>query len=89
MGNINKALKQQFIAFEIVVKTTGPTIGSHLFNNFDKSSLRSDDCNENCFICKNNARGDPEWVVSSDGKKKYHINPDINCKNSGIYGITC
>ena len=88
VGNINKALRQQFVAFEIV-KTTGPTIGSLLFNNFDKSSLRSDDCNGDCFICKNNARGDPEWVVSSVGKKKYHINPNVNCKDSGIYGITC
>ena len=40
-------------------------------------------------MCKNDARGDSEWVVSSVSKKKYHINPNINCKNSGIYGITC
>ena len=86
--NINRALKQQYIAFEII-KTTGPTIGSQLFNNFDKSSLKNVDCNASCFVCKNGARGDPEWVVSSVSKKKYHINPSINCKNSGIYGITC
>ena len=88
VGNMNRALKQHHIAFEIV-KTTGPTIGSQLFNNFDKSSLKNVDCDENCFVCKNDARGDSEWVVSSLSKKKYHINPNINCKNSGIYGITC
>ena len=86
--NINKALKQYLVAFEIV-KTTGPTIGAQLFNNFDKSSLKSDECNGSCFVCINNARGDPEWIVSSISKKKYHINPNINCMNSGIYGITC
>lgn len=88
VGNMNRALKQHHIAFEIV-KTTGPTIGSQLFNNFDKSSLKTVDCEENCFVCKNDARGDSEWVVSSLSKKKYHINPNIYCKNSGIYGITC
>ena len=27
--------------------------------------------------------------MSTVGKKKYHINPNVNCKHSGIYGITC
>ena len=88
VGNINGVLKEHHIAFEII-KTTGPTIGGQLFNNFDKSSLKTDDCNARCFICKNDARGDLESVISSVTKKKYHINPDISCKNSGIYGITC
>ena len=86
--NINIALKQHHIAFEIV-KTTGPTIGSQLFNNFDRSSLKNVDCDANCVVCRNDARGDSECVVSSVSKKKYHINPNISCKNSGIYGITC
>ena len=85
--NINRILKQHFVAFEIV-KTTGPTLGSQLFNNFDKSELESS-CNARCFVCTNNARGDPEWVISSVTKKKYRINPNLNCRNSGIYGITC
>ncbi len=86
--NINGVLKEHYVAFEII-KTTGPTIGSQLFNNFDKSDVVRCGCGGKCFVCKNNARGDPESVVSSITKKKYHINPDITCKNSGIYAITC
>ena len=87
--NINGVLKEHSIAFE-VVKSTGPTIGRQLFNNCDKSSFPSDDCDPTrCFICKNGAKGDAECIVSSVSKKKYHISPDTKCKNSGIYGITC
>ena len=88
VNNINGVLKEHHIAFEIV-KSTGPTLGSQLFNNFDQSNSIKDGCNRKCFICKNNARGDPARVVSSVSNKRYHINPDISCKNSGIYAITC
>ena len=60
-----------------------------MFNNFDKSNLVEDKCNGRCFVCKNSARGDSECVVSSITNKKYHISPNIGCKNSGIYAITC
>ena len=87
--NINGVLKEHSIAFQIV-KSTGPTIGRQLFNNCDKSSFPSDECDPTrCFICKNGAKGDAECIVSSVSKKKYHISPDTKCKNSGIYGITC
>ena len=86
--NMNRVLKEHYVAFEII-KTTGPTIGSQLFNNFDVSNVVEQACDDKCFICKNSARGDPESVVSSVTKKKHFINPDITCKNSGIYAITC
>ena len=48
---VNGVLKEYHIAFEIM-KTTGPTIGGQLFNNFDKSSLKNDDCNASCFYAQ-------------------------------------
>ena len=44
---------------------------------------------EKCNICENNARGDDKVVVSTSTKRSYHINPKLNCSNSGIYCITC
>ena len=86
--NINSILKEHYIAFE-VVKTTGPTLGSQLFNNFDKSNLIEEVCNNKCLVCKIGARGDEDSVVSSVTQKRYYINPNIGCRNSGIYAITC
>ena len=51
VNNINGVLKEHHIAFEIV-KSTGPTLGSQLFNNFDQSNLIKDGCNRKCFVCK-------------------------------------
>ncbi len=81
-------MKDHHIAYELI-KTTGPTIGSLLFNNYDKPTFNEERCNTRCMVCDNDARGDRNYVVSSVSKKKYHINPNINCKNSGIYAITC
>ena len=78
--NINEVLKEHLVTFEIV-KMTGPTIGSQLFNNFDESDALQPDCRGKCFVCKNNARGDPESVVSSVTKKKYYISPNVTCWN--------
>ena len=86
--NMNSVLREQYVAFE-VIKITGPTLGSLLFNNYDKSSITESGCNGRCLVCKNNARGDPTCVISSVTKKKYFINPNTNCQHSGIYGITC
>ena len=86
--NMNNALKPHHIAFELI-KMTGPTIGSQLFNNFDKPVFVDAKCNLRCVVCKNDARGERDFVTSSVTKKKYYINPNINCKHSGIYGITC
>ena len=88
VNNINGVLKDHHIAFELI-KTTGPTIGSQLFNNFDKPIFNNEKCKSRCVVCENDARGDHNNVVSSVTKKKYFINPNINCKNSGIYAITC
>ena len=88
VSNINRVLKEHYVAFEII-KTTGPTIGSQLFNNFDVSNVVEQGCDGKCFVCKNSARGDPKSVVSSVTKTRFVINPDITCQNSGIYAITC
>ena len=88
VANINSVLKEHYVGFE-TIKTTGPTIGRQLFNNFDVSNVVEQVCNGRCFVCMNNARGDPNFVSSSITKKKYFINPDITCQNSGIYAITC
>ena len=69
--NMNRVLKEHYVAFEII-KTTGPTIGSQLFNNFDVSNVVEQVCDDRCFICKNSARGDPKSVVSSVTKTKLH-----------------
>ena len=82
---MNKLLKPEKIQFE-VIKTTAPNIGRLLFNNFEKPNLVT---NCSCIICDNGAKGDDKVIVSSTSKIKYHINPNINCSNSGIYGITC
>ena len=34
-------------------------------------------------------RGDEKTITSSVTKNKYHINSNIKCYNSGIYGVTC
>ena len=80
--------KKNITAFE-VVKITDPTLGSQLFKNFDKSNLIEEVCNKKCLVCKIGARGDEDSVVSSVTQKRYYINPNIGCKNSGIYAITC
>ena len=84
--NMNNVLMDHHIKFELI-KTTGPTIGSLLFNNYDKPTFNEARCESRCAVCDNNARGDRTYVVSSVSKKKYFINPNINCKNSGIYNI--
>ena len=86
--NMNNVLIDHHIKFELI-KTTGPTIGSLLFNNYDKPAFNEECCDSRCMVCENNARGDRNYVVSSVSQKKYFINPNINCKNSGIYAITC
>ena len=86
--SMNNVLKDHHIKFEII-KTTGPSIGSLLFNNYDKQIFNEERCNSTCVVCDNDARGDRNYVVSSVSKKKYFINANINCKHSGIYAITC
>ena len=86
--NMNNVLIGHHIAFELI-KTTGPTIGSQLFNNYDKPIFNEERCSSPCMVCDNDARGDRNSVVSALTKKKYYINPNINCKNSGIYAVTC
>ena len=88
---MNSVLENHHIGFE-VIKTTAPSISNLLFNNCDncdKSVNMNEKCRTNCFVCKNNARGDRKCIVSSVTRKKYYINPNINCVNSGIYGVTC
>ena len=83
---MNQVLQQEKIQFELV-KTTAPSIGRILFNNFDSSEVAQPDCD--CMICANNVRGDKRTVISSVTKKEYHIDSNARCYNSGIYGITC
>ena len=83
---MNQALQQENIRFELV-KTTAPSIGRLLFNNFDSSDETQLDCA--CIICTNDVRGDKKTVVSSVTKKEYRIDSNTRCYNSGIYGITC
>ena len=59
-----------------------------LFNNFDKPAFQ-EKCTCRCFICDNDSKGGNKKVVSTVTGKNYHIDPNINCLNSGIYGITC
>ena len=88
INSMNLVLKDHQICFE-VIKSTAPNIGSFLFNNFDKQPSNYQKCLSNCLICENDARGDRKCIVSSVTKKKYHINPNIECTHSGIYGMTC
>ena len=83
---MNQALQPEKIQFELV-KTTAPSIGRVLFNNFDRSDDAQPICN--CMICTNDVRGDKRTVVSSVTKKEYRIDSNAKCYNSGIYGITC
>ena len=85
--NINNTVKDYQVSFELI-KTTGPSIGSLLFNNFDKPTFY-EKCISRCQICDNNSRGENKKVVSTVTGKSYNIDPNINCLNSGIYGITC
>ena len=72
--NMNGVLKEHQIAFEII-KTTRPTIGSQLFNNFDKPTFNDEKCNSRCLVCVSDARGSCDGVVNSVTKKKYHHKP--------------
>ena len=83
---MNQVLKSEKIQFELV-KTTAPNIGRLLFNNFDRTDKAQQNCS--CMICKNNVRGDDSVITSSVTKKKYRINSNIYCYNSGIYAMTC
>ena len=84
--SMNQVLRPEKIQFELV-KTTAPSIGRLLFNNFDKSEELQQNCS--CMVCGNGVRGDKRVITSSVTKNEYHINSDIKCYNSGIYGITC
>ena len=83
---MNQVLRPEKIQFELV-KTTAPNIGRLLFNNFDRGDEVEQNCS--CMVCSNDVRGDEKTITSSVTKNKYHINSDIKCYNSGIYGITC
>jgi hypothetical protein len=83
---MNQVLRTEKIQFELV-KTTAPSIGRLLFNNFDNDHEVQTNCS--CMICSNDARGDERTITSSVTKNKYRINNNIKCSNSGIYGITC
>ena len=82
---MNQVLKPEHIQFELV-KTTAPSIGRLLFNNFDRTDEARTNC---CIICNNNVRGDDSVITSSVTKNSYRITSNIDCHNSGIYAITC
>ena len=83
---MNQVLKPEHIQFELV-KTTAPSIGRLLFNNFDRTDEARTNCG--CIICNNNVRGDDSVITSSVTKNSYRITSNIDCHNSGIYAITC
>ena len=84
--NINRALQSEKIQFEIV-KTTAPSLGRVLFNNFDRTETSKPDCS--CMVCAKNIRGDKRTIISSVTQNEYRIDSNTECYNSGIYGITC
>ena len=83
---MNQALQSEKIQFELV-KTTAPSIGRVLFNNYDRSDEVQPNCT--CMVCANDIRGDKNTIVSSVTKNEYRIDSNTECYNSGIYGITC
>ena len=82
---MNELLKSEKIQFEII-KSTAPSIGKLLFNNYD-APVHTQNCS--CVICENEVRGDRKTIKSTVTKNEYHISPNICCDNSGIYNITC
>ena len=87
-GRLNGSLKNHNIKLELV-KSTGSCIGQLLFNNNEKPAV-SRECNSsNCSICSLNLRPDSNEVISPTTGRKYHIDPNLNCENCGIYKISC
>ena len=83
---MNQVLRPEKIQFELL-KTTAPSIGRLLFNNFDSSEEALPNCT--CMVCSNDVRGDKRTIISSVTKNEYRIDSNTKCYNSGIYGITC
>ena len=88
--NINATTKNYSVGFELV-KTTGPTLGKQLFNNNNNNDLTEAMglCTSKCEVCGQDARGDESTVVSTVTGTEYRIDKRMNCKNSGIYLVTC
>ena len=85
--NINELLKNHKIKLEIV-KSTGSNIGRLLFNNREK--FNAPECNVgNCYICTNEIKDPGSQVTSKITHYDYQLDKKLNCKDSGIYRITC
>ena len=88
--NINSALRNQHIMFELI-KTTAPTLGKLLFNNNNSKDLMelSKTCRSRCQVCVNGSRKDETKVTGSANGESYSIDGKTTCRNSGIYMVTC
>ena len=88
--DMNAALKNQNVAFE-VIKTTAPTIGKLLFNNNNNKEVMdiSKVCKSRCQICTGNLRGDTKKAKSKATGETYSIDQRTCCRDSGIYMVTC
>ena len=85
---LNPTLKEHGVKLEIV-KSTGSSIGQLLFNNGVKSTVSHTCASGNCVICTKRLRPDTSEVFSPTTGRKYHIDPNLNCDNGGIYKVAC
>ena len=86
--NLNELMKNQSIRFELI-KSTSSNLGQLLFNNREKYEIQRDCNTSNCTICGNDLRSPDDNIIGKLSEKKYNIDMNITCENSGIYRITC
>ena len=84
---INKTFIRHKIKLEIV-RCTGSSIGSLLFQNNIRTTLQHT-CSRRYDVCSNDLRNNNMFIESPTNGRSYPIDFNLNCIDSGIYGISC
>ena len=70
-----------------IVMSTGPTLARLLFNNSNININANEQCDPNCFVCKNGLQNKSGAVVSTVSGMKYQVPKYLSCGNGGIYVV--
>ena len=70
-----------------IVMSTGPTLARLLFNNRNSNMNTNEQCDLNCFVCKNGLQNKSGRVVSTVTGMEYKVPNDLSCLNGGIYMV--
>ena len=73
--------------FEIV-KSTGSSIGSLLFQNSTRETFPNT-CFRRCEVCSNNLRNENTHIKPPTNGRSYPIDTKLSISNCGIYCISC